>query len=108
MYRKGFWLILIEDDGSELAVACQIISREGGRLRLRAHIPPTWYPQTFTGFKAREDGEILGSRWLPPDEVIHVAPHAGITEVDLELWPNSAAWTQTQGAYQPASAAPSA
>ena len=85
MYRKGFWLILIEDDGSEVAVACQILSQDGERLQVRAHVPPSWYPQTFTGFKVRQDGEILGWRRLPADAYIRVPAHAGLYSVDLEL-----------------------
>jgi hypothetical protein len=85
MYRKGFWLILIEDDGSEIAVASQILSRDDKRLQVRAHVPPSWYPQTFTGFKVRQDGEILGWRRLPPDAHIRVPAHAGLYSVDLEL-----------------------
>src|SRR5438045_2445208 len=85
MYRKGFWLILIENDGGELAVACQILSRDDSRLQLRALIPTTWYPQTFTGFKVREDGKILGWRRLPPDALIHVPAHVDLCTVDLEL-----------------------
>lgn len=85
MYRKGFWLILIENDDSETAVACHILSREPSRLRLRALIPPSWYPQTFTAFKVREDGEILGFRRLPPDAPIHIPAHAGLSSVDLDL-----------------------
>ena len=85
MYRKGFWLILIEDDGSEIAVACQILSHDGTRLQVRAHVPPSWYPQTFTGFKVRQDGEILGWRRLPADGYIRVPAHAGLYSVDLEL-----------------------
>lgn len=84
MYRKGFWLIFIESDGSELAVACQILSRDDTRLRLRAHIPPSWYPQTFTGFKVREDGVILGWRRLPADALVEVPAHGGLHTVDLE------------------------
>jgi hypothetical protein len=85
MYRKGFWLILIENDDSEAAVACQILSRSDSELRLRALIPPSWYPQTFTAFKVREDGEILGFRRLPPNAPIQVPTHAGLHTVDLEL-----------------------
>jgi hypothetical protein len=85
MYRKGFWLILIEDDGSEVAVACQILSRDDARIQVRAHVPPSWYPQTFTGFKVRQDGEILGWRRLPTDAHIRVPAHAGLYSVDLEL-----------------------
>jgi hypothetical protein len=85
MYRKGFWLILIEDDGSEIAVACQILSREEKRLQLRAHIPPSWYPQTFTSFKVRQDGDILGWQRLPADALISVPAHAGLHSVDLEF-----------------------
>jgi hypothetical protein len=85
MYRKGFWLILIEDDGSEIAVACQILSRDEKRLLLRAHIPPSWYPQTFTSFKVRQDGDILGWRRLAPDALIRVPAHAGLHSVDLEF-----------------------
>jgi hypothetical protein len=85
MYRKGFWLILIEDDGSEVAVACQILSRDEKRLQLRAHIPPSWYPQTFTSFKVRQDGDILGWRRLPADALIRVPAHAGLHSVDLEF-----------------------
>jgi hypothetical protein len=87
MYRKGFWLILIENDGAELAVACQIQSRTDSLLRLQALIPPTWYPQTFTAFKVREDGEILGCERLPADRLIQVPAHAGLLTVDLELHP---------------------
>jgi hypothetical protein len=85
MYRKGFWLILIENDGSELAVACQLLSRSASLLRLQALIPPSWYPQSFTAFKVREDGEILGFRRLPADASIQVPAHAGLHAVDLEL-----------------------
>lgn len=85
MYRKGFWLILIEDDGSEVAVACQILSRDEKRLQLRAHIPPSWYPQTFTSFKVRQDGDILGWRRLPGDALIRVPAHAGLHSVDLDF-----------------------
>jgi hypothetical protein len=87
MYQKGFWLILIENDDSEMAVACQILSRENGRLRLQAHIPPAWYPQVFTAYKVHEDGEILGFQRLPPDRSIRVPAHAGVHTVDLELEP---------------------
>jgi len=86
MYRKGFWLILIEDDGSEMAVACQILSRDDAKLQVRAHIPPSWYPQTFTGFKVRQDGVILGWRRLPADALIRVPAHAGLCSTDLELY----------------------
>lgn len=89
MYRKGFWLILIEDDGSELAVACQILSRTDSLMRLQALIPPSWYPQTFTAFKVREDGEILGYHRLAADRLIHVPAHAGLLTVDLEFHPAS-------------------
>ena len=85
MYRKGFWLILIEDDDSEAAVACQILSRSDSKLRLRALIPPSWYPQTFTAFKVRETGQILGFGRLPADAPIRIAAHAGLHTVDLEL-----------------------
>jgi hypothetical protein len=87
MYHKGFWLILIENDGAEMAVACQILSREGATMRLRALIPPTWYPQIFTGFKVREDGEMLGWRRLPPEAPIRVPAHAGLFSVDLDFQP---------------------
>src|SRR5438876_10045456 len=85
MYRKGFWLIIIENDGAELAVACQIQSRTDSLLRLQALIPPSWYPQTFTAFKVREDGEILGYQRLPGDRWIQVPAHAGLLTVDLEF-----------------------
>jgi hypothetical protein len=85
MYRKGFWLILIENDDSETAVACQILSRTAAELRLRALIPSSWYPRTFTGFKVREDGVILGYRRLPPDAAIRIPAHDGLHSVDLEL-----------------------
>jgi hypothetical protein len=85
MYRKGFWLILIESDGSELAVACQILSRDNETLRLRAHVPPTWYPQSFTSYKVRQNGEILGWRRLPADAPIQVPAHAGLYSVDLDF-----------------------
>src|SRR4051794_16303395 len=85
MYLKGFWLILIESDGSELAVASQILSNDGARLRLQAHIPPAWYPQTFTGYKARQDLEILGWRRLPPGEAIQIPAHAGLHSIELDL-----------------------
>ncbi len=84
MYRKGFWLIFTECDGSELAVACQILSQDNGTLRLRAHIPPTWYPQSFTGYKVRQDGEILGWSRLPAEAPIQVPAHAGLYSVDLD------------------------
>ena len=87
MYRKGFWLILIENDGAELAVACQILSRTDSLLRLQALIPASWYPQTFTAFKVREDGEILGYQRLPADRFIQVPTHAGLLTVDLEFHP---------------------
>ena len=85
MYRKGFWLILIENDDSETAVACNILSRDASTLRLMALIPPAWYPQTFTAFKVREDGEILGFRRLPPDTPIRIPAHAGLSTIELEL-----------------------
>jgi hypothetical protein len=85
MYRKGFWLILIENDDSETAVACQILSRSDSELRLRALIPPSWYPRTFTAFKVHEDGEILGFRRLPPDAPIRIPAHDGLHTVDLDL-----------------------
>ena len=85
MYRKGFWLILIENDDSETAVACQILSRSDSELRLRALIPPSWYPQTFTAFKVREDGVILGFRRLPPEASIRIPAHDGLHTVDLDL-----------------------
>lgn len=85
MYRKGFWLILIENDDSEAAVACQILARSSTELRLRALIPPSWYPQTFTGFKVREDGVILGYRRLPPEAYIRIPAHDGVHTVDLVL-----------------------
>jgi len=85
MYLKGFWLILIESDGAELAVASQILSNDDSHLRLQAHIPPAWYPQTFTGFKVRHDGEILGWRRLPPEEAIQIPAHAGLHSIELEL-----------------------
>src|SRR5436309_774210 len=85
MYLKGFWLILIENDGAEMAVASQILSNDGTNLRLQAHIPPAWYPQTFTGFKVRHDGEILGWRRLPPDEAIQVPAHSDLHSLDLVL-----------------------
>jgi len=85
MYLKGFWLILIESDGSELAVACQIICNDGALLQLQAHIPPSWYPQTFTGYKVRHDGEILGWRRLPPSDPILIPAHAGLHSIELEL-----------------------
>jgi len=85
MYRKGFWLILIENDDSETAVACNILSRDASTLRLMALIPPAWYPQTFTAFKVREDGEILGFRRLPADGPIRIPVHAGLSTVELEL-----------------------
>jgi hypothetical protein len=93
MYRKGFWLILIENDGAELAVACQIISRTDSLLCLQALIPPSWYPQTFTAFKVREDGEILGYQRLPADRLIQVPAHAGLLTVDLEFKPARAPLT---------------
>ncbi len=98
MYRKGFWLILIENDDSEAAVACQVLSRDRAKLRLMALIPPSWYPQTFTGFKVRENGEILGFRRLPPDAPIRIPAHAGLSTVELEL-------PLTHGAAHPASEA---
>jgi hypothetical protein len=85
MYRKGFWLILIENDDSETAVACQINFRSPSELRLCALIPPSWYPRTFTAFKVREDGAILGFRRLPPDAPIRIPAHDGLHMVDLEL-----------------------
>jgi hypothetical protein len=85
MYRKGFWLILIEDDDSEMAVACQVLSRDHSQFRLRALIPPAWYPQTFTAFKVREDGEILGFRRLRPDERICIPAHAGLHSLDVDV-----------------------
>src|SRR5947209_2024053 len=85
MYLKGFWLILIESDDAELAVASQILSNDGTHLRLQAHIPPAWYPQTFTGFKVRHDGEILGWRRLPPAEAIQIPAHSGLHSIELEL-----------------------
>jgi len=85
MYLKGFWLILIESDGSELAVASQILSNDGTHLRLQAHIPPAWYPQTFTGYKVRHDGTILGWRRLSPGEAIQIPTHAGLHSIELEL-----------------------
>jgi hypothetical protein len=91
MYRKGFWLILIENDGAELAVACHILSRTDSLLQLQALIPPSWYPQTFTAFKVREDGEILGYQRLPADHLIQVPAHAGLQTVDLEFRPSGAA-----------------
>src|SRR5436190_15762444 len=87
MYRKGFWLILVENDGSELAVACQILLRTDSMMRLQALIPPSWYPQTFTAFKVREDGQILGYQRLPDDRPIQVPTHAGLLTVDLEFHP---------------------
>jgi hypothetical protein len=91
MYRKGFWLILIENDDSETAVACHILSRDPSNLRLCALIPPSWYPQTFTAFKVRENGEILGFRRLPADAPIRIPAHAGLSTVELELPLGSAA-----------------
>lgn len=85
MYRKGFWLILIENDDSETAAACQILSRSDSMLRLCALIPPSWYPRTFTAFKVREDGEILGFRRLPPEAAIRVPAHDGLHTVEFEL-----------------------
>ena len=89
MYLKGFWLILIEDDGAEMAVACQILSQDESKLLIRAHIPPSWYPQTFTGFKVRQDGEILGWRRLPSEAPIRVPAHAGLSSIDLEFVPTA-------------------
>jgi hypothetical protein len=91
MYLKGFWLILIEDDGAEMAVACQILSQDETKLVIRAHIPPSWYPQTFTGFKVRQDGKILGWRRLPSEAPIQVPAHAGFSSVDLDFIPTAAA-----------------
>jgi hypothetical protein len=91
MYRKGFWLILIENDGAELAVACHIVSRTDSLLQLQALVPPSWYPQTFTAFKVREDGEILGYQRLPADHLIQVPAHAGLQTVDLEFRPTLSA-----------------
>jgi hypothetical protein len=85
MYRKGFWLILIENDDSETAAACQILFRDRSMLRLCALIPSSWYPQTFTAFKVRENGEILGFRRLPADAPIQIPAHAGLSTVELEL-----------------------
>jgi hypothetical protein len=85
MYRNGFWLILIENDDSEAAVACHILHRDQSTLRLCALIPPSWYPQTFTAFKVRENGEILGFRRLPPEAIIRIPAHAGLSTVELEL-----------------------
>ena len=102
MYRKGFWLILIENDDSETAVACELLSRSATQLRLRALIPPSWYPQIFTAFKVREDGVILGFRRLPPDAVIRIPAHDGLHTVDLEL---SLAAASSPRATQPGSQA---
>src|SRR5687768_8807018 len=104
MYRKGFWLILIEDDGSEIAVACQILSRDEKRLQLCAHIPPSWYPQTFTSFKVRQDGDILGWRRLAADALIRVPAHAGLHSVDLEFpFHSHAGRPQSPQAHEPLS-----
>ena len=99
MYRKGFWLILIENDGAELAVACQILARTDSLLSLQALIPPSWYPQTFTAFKVREDGVILGYQRLAEDRLIQVPAHAGLLAVDLEFQParSSLSRTATEG-----------
>jgi hypothetical protein len=96
MYRKGFWLILIEIDGAEMAVACQILARTDSMMRLQALIPPSWYPQTFTSFKVREDGEILGYERLPTDRLIQVPAHAGLLTVDLDFHPSRSPLTHSR------------
>jgi hypothetical protein len=107
MYRKGFWLILIESDGAELAVACQILSRENETLHLRAHVPPTWYPQSFTSYKVRQNGEILGWRRLPVEAPIEVPAHAGLYSIDLDFPLDSARHGEAAGDRQPVYSAPS-
>ena len=106
MYRKGFWLILIENDDSETAVACQILSRSPSELRLCALIPPSWYPRTFTAFKVREDGAILGYRRLPPDAPIRIPAHDGLHTVDLELPLSAPGPARAAEAHNEALAAP--
>jgi hypothetical protein len=106
MYRKGFWLILVEDDGAEMAVACHILSQNEGGMRVCAHIPPSWYPQSFTGFKIRQDGEILGWCRLPAERQIRVPAHAGLHSVDLDFRPNADRSRHAAGAGREAVSVP--
>jgi len=77
MYRKGFWLILIEDDGSEMAVLARFSPGTTRSCRF-ARTSPLLVSADVTGFKVRQDGEILGWRRLPPDAPIRVPAHAGL------------------------------
>lgn len=65
LFKRGLWLILMDEAGEATPVACEVAQRCGGRWRLAAIVPPQVYPVTFVAARLRLDGHHLGFLRFP-------------------------------------------
>jgi hypothetical protein len=80
LFKRGLWLILLDQAGEATPVACEVTRRNCGTWHLETTVPPQVYPVTFVAARLRLDGHHLGLLRLSP--AITTRTHEPL---DLEL-----------------------